>query len=114
MPSFPSHPPARLRANRNLRAALLSLTALCAPAMALAQEENADVVVLDNIVITAAGFEQNIKEAPASISVITAEELQKGNFTSLTDALKEVQASSRPAPPMKRTSSSAACRGNTP
>ncbi|WP_418024768.1 TonB-dependent receptor plug domain-containing protein [Paracoccus sp. TD-10] len=74
-----------------MRAALLSLTALCVPAMALAQAEDADVVVLDNIVITAAGFEQNIKEAPASISVITAEELQKGNFTSLTDALKEVQ-----------------------
>ncbi|WP_449045055.1 TonB-dependent receptor domain-containing protein [Paracoccus versutus] len=91
MPSYQTNSPARLRANRSLRAALLSLTALCAPALALAQEENADVVVLDNIVITAAGFEQNIKEAPASISVITAEELQKGNFTSLTDALKEVQ-----------------------
>ncbi|KRW93357.1 ligand-gated channel protein [Paracoccus sp. MKU1] len=91
MPSFPINSPTRARGHRNIRAALLSLTALCAPALALAQEENTDVVVLDNIVITAAGFEQNIKEAPASISVITAEELQKGNFTSLTDALKEVQ-----------------------
>ncbi|SMG09039.1 TonB-dependent receptor domain-containing protein [Paracoccus sp. J56] len=91
MPS-PSLPhPARTRGHRSLRTALLSLPALCAPALALAQEQNADVVVLDSIVITAAGFEQNIKEAPASISVITSEELKKGSFTSLTDALKEVQ-----------------------
>ncbi|MFD2440032.1 TonB-dependent receptor plug domain-containing protein [Paracoccus kondratievae] len=91
MPS-PSLPhPARTRGHRSLRTALLSLSALCAPALALAQEQNADVVVLDSIVITAAGFEQNIKEAPASISVITSEELKKGSFTSLTDALKEVQ-----------------------
>lgn len=74
-----------------LRVALLSLTALSSPALVLAQETPPSTLVLDEIVITAAGFEQSIKDAPASISVITSEELQKGNFTSLTDALKEVQ-----------------------
>ena len=72
---------------RTLAAALASGTALTCALPATAQQP----IVLDEIVITAAGFEQSIKDAPASISVITAEELKKGNFTSLTDALKEVQ-----------------------
>ncbi|MDQ2067866.1 TonB-dependent receptor [Xinfangfangia sp. CPCC 101601] len=46
---------------------------------------------LGQIVITASGFEQLLKDAPASISVISGEELQKGDFSSLTDALKGVQ-----------------------
>jgi len=33
------------------------------------------------VVTTAGGFEQNIADAPASISVITAEELQKKSYT---------------------------------
>ncbi|WP_126156193.1 TonB-dependent receptor domain-containing protein [Paracoccus haematequi] len=68
---------------------LLSASALCSPAFVQAQETGA--TVLDEIVITAGGFEQTVRDAPASISVITAEELQKGSFTSLTDALREVQ-----------------------
>ena len=79
------------RRGRSLRTVLLSLTALSAPALAAAQEMGSDTVVLDTVVITAAGFAQTLAEAPASVSVITSEELQKGNFTNLTDALKEVQ-----------------------
>src|SRR5690606_30579123 len=41
-------------------------------------------------VVSAAGFEQNIKDAPATISVITAEELKKRSYTDITDALKNV------------------------
>lgn len=48
-------------------------------------------IALDEIVVTASGFEQNVADAPASISVITAEELEKGNFSNLSDALREVQ-----------------------
>ncbi|WP_414474252.1 TonB-dependent receptor domain-containing protein [Microvirga sp. M2] len=50
-----------------------------------------NVISLDQIVVTASGFEQSVKDAPASISVITREELAKGDFRDLTDALKEVQ-----------------------
>jgi outer membrane receptor for ferrienterochelin and colicins len=50
-----------------------------------------DVIILDQIVVTASGFEQSVKDAPASISVITREELEKGSFRDLTDALREVQ-----------------------
>lgn len=74
--------------HRRLSVLLLSATALCSPAMA---QTGAEPMVLDEIVVTAGGFEQTIRDAPASVSVITAEELEKGSFTSLTDALREVQ-----------------------
>ena len=42
------------------------------------------------VVTTASGFEQNIKDAAATISVITADELQKKSYSDVTDALKNV------------------------
>ncbi|WP_241557856.1 TonB-dependent receptor domain-containing protein [Falsirhodobacter deserti] len=48
-------------------------------------------MALPEIVVTASGFEQTVREAPASVTVITSEELEKGSFTNLTDALREVQ-----------------------
>ncbi|QKF58925.1 TonB-dependent receptor domain-containing protein [Aliarcobacter lanthieri] len=42
------------------------------------------------VVTTASGFEQNIADAAASISVITAEELEKKSYSNVTDALKNV------------------------
>ena len=54
--------------------------------MAAAQE----VKSLDTVVVTAAGYEQQIKEAPASISVVTRAELEKGAYTNLHDALRDV------------------------
>lgn len=42
------------------------------------------------VVVTAAGFEQDIDNAPATISVITAEDLKKKSYTDITDALKHV------------------------
>ncbi|MQW92179.1 TonB-dependent receptor [Acinetobacter wanghuae] len=53
-----------------------------------AQEQTAK---LDTIVVTTAGgYEQNIADAAATISVITAEELQKKSYSDVTDALKNV------------------------
>ncbi|WP_084032762.1 TonB-dependent receptor domain-containing protein [Chelativorans sp. J32] len=57
------------------------------PAVAQAEETTR----LERLVVTAAGFEQNVADAPASISVITREDLENGAFRDLTDALKEVQ-----------------------
>jgi len=48
-------------------------------------------VTLDTVVVTAAGFEQTVADAPASISVITREDLDRGQFRDLTDALRNVQ-----------------------
>lgn len=41
-------------------------------------------------VVSAAGYEQNIADAPASISVVTREELEKQSYTSIVDAMKHI------------------------
>jgi len=43
---------------------------------------------MDVIVVTATGFEQKLTSAPASISIITAEDMQTRPFTTLLDAIK--------------------------
>ena len=48
-------------------------------------------VDLGTIVVTATGFEQNVADAPASISVVPGESIQNERFTDLTDALNGVQ-----------------------
>ncbi|RMX05666.1 TonB-dependent receptor [Corticibacter populi] len=49
------------------------------------------IVTLPNVVVTATGFEQQIEDAPASISVISGEELRKRRFHDLTDALRDME-----------------------
>ncbi|VUD69342.1 Colicin I receptor [Thalassocella blandensis] len=51
---------------------------------------NDNVYQLDKVVVTAAGFEQNIMDAPASISVIDADELKFKEYSNVTDALRHV------------------------
>ncbi len=53
--------------------------------------ESGSGILLNQIVVTATGFEQNVKDAPASITVVPQEELKKGVFRNLTDALAGVQ-----------------------
>jgi len=57
---------------------------------ALAQT-NSDAAQLKEIVISAAGFEQDATNAPAVITVITREDLQKKQITNLADALRGIQ-----------------------
>lgn len=44
----------------------------------------------DVMVVSSSGFEQNLTDAPATISVISADELEKKSYTDVTDALKNV------------------------
>lgn len=86
-------------ARRNSGPALRAL--LCAtmlvpmgivPMVAEAQTTTTNrVTTLDDVVLTASGFEQLVRDAPASVSVISGEELRRGSFSSLTDALSGVQ-----------------------
>ena len=73
------------------------MAAICASGAASAQtpsQSNAAATTeLREVVVSASGFEQDIKEAPASITVIPREELAKGRFGSLTDALEAWKAS---------------------
>lgn len=53
-----------------------------------------DTTTLDDInvttVSTASGYEQKLKDAPASITVISGEEIAKKSYTDLSDVLKSV------------------------
>ena len=46
---------------------------------------------LDTVVVTASGFEQKITDAPASISVITREELARRPYMTLLDAVRDLE-----------------------
>ncbi|MDH2052752.1 TonB-dependent receptor domain-containing protein [Achromobacter marplatensis] len=56
-----------------------------------ANEDTMGVAQMDTVVVTAAGFEQEIKNAPASISVITREQLETKPFHNLADAVADVE-----------------------
>ncbi|NLC21197.1 MAG: TonB-dependent receptor plug domain-containing protein, partial [Halomonadaceae bacterium] len=45
---------------------------------------------LENIVVTAAGYEQSLREAPASISVVSREELERKSFSNVAEAIADV------------------------
>ena len=55
-----------------------------------AVEKENNETKLDGVVVSASGFSQQIKEAPASISVIKGEELTKDSFTSLHSIAEKV------------------------
>lgn len=67
---------------------LLYLSVLGATGVALANETPAN---LGATVVSAAGFEQKITEAPASISVISNEDLQQKRYSNLAQALGDVE-----------------------
>lgn len=48
------------------------------------------VTKMETIVVTASGTGRNIIDAPASISVVTAEDLQKKSYTDVIDAVKNI------------------------
>ncbi|AVG39920.1 ligand-gated channel protein [Achromobacter insolitus] len=68
--------------------------ALCAAGFGMAQPawaQSADnTKTLDTVVVTASGYEQEIQDAPASISVITREDLDKKFYRDINDALVDV------------------------
>ncbi len=75
-------------ANRNILA--MGLLA-GASGVAVAQAESVQRVDLDTVVISASGYEQSINEAPASISVITRQDLEERRVNSLAEALSDIE-----------------------
>lgn len=69
----------------------LKLLAVSIASVTAAVSANDAQVRLDNLVISASGFEQKITDAPASISVVTREELEQKNFSNLAEALRDVE-----------------------
>lgn len=70
------------------RSCLFTALTLSATSVALADEAHE----LDAVkVVSAAGYEQKITDAPASISVISQEELHSRPFTSVVDAVRDLE-----------------------
>lgn len=70
------------------RTAVVAAIALALNGMAQAAD---DARELETVVVSAAGFEQKIADAPASISVITKEELEKRPYMTLLDAVRDLE-----------------------
>ncbi|MBD9367833.1 TonB-dependent receptor [Xanthomonas sp. XNM01] len=81
----------RLRVSRRNHLALALAATLFAPQAFAEVAVAGDATTLDTVVVTAAGFEQKITDAPASISVVTREELQKRPYISLIDAVRDLE-----------------------
>ena len=59
------------------------------PAMAeVSSQADYDLEVL---VVTASGYEQKLVDAPASVSVVSRDDLQNRPYTSLADALRDIE-----------------------
>src|SRR5690606_10226888 len=68
--------------------AVVGTLALLAASVALANQQS---VRLAATVVTAAGFEQKVTDAPASISVISQDDLRQNRYTNLAQALDGVE-----------------------
>ena len=77
--------------NKTLNQSALSFAVLAAmSSLAQANPDNSttDATQLNTIVVTATGYEQDLSKAPASITVIDREELEKREYNDITDVLR--------------------------
>lgn len=71
--------------NKN-KIALGVIAAIASSFVMTASAENVEKL----LVTTAAGFKQTVEDAPASVSVVTREQLETKSYRDVTDALKDV------------------------
>lgn len=74
-----------------LRKTAIALSIAALPAAAFAQAVAPEEKQLEAVVVTASGFEQTVKEAPASITVISREQLEEKRASNLTQVLEDVE-----------------------
>lgn len=70
---------------------LAALLAGAAQAQASTEAVPPVPLTLEEMVVTAAGFEQRVEDAPASITVIEGEELRRKSYRDLGDAVRDVE-----------------------
>lgn len=80
--------PRRASFSRKPIALMVPLLFSCTAAWAQADEAGRQ---LSDVVVTASGFEQDLRNAPASISVITRQDLETKQFRDLAEALVDVE-----------------------
>lgn len=71
--------------------AAVSVSLLCSPSVFAMGGQSDSHDATEVMVVTASGFEQVLADAPASITVITQEDLKRNEVSSLTDALRGLQ-----------------------
>ena len=71
--------------------ALLALAALPPTVHADTEQAELPLYELDEVVVTASGFAEEIRSAPASISIIRGDEIQKRGYTDLRQVLDTVE-----------------------
>lgn len=69
----------------------LALYSLAGAAGAQTGTTASDVPTLSEVVVSASGFEQALQDAPASISVISREQLETRQYRDVAEALKDVE-----------------------
>lgn len=72
---------------RFTRTALASAITFAVTSTAVNAQDNNQ---LSNMVVTAAGYEQSLNSAPASIAVVTREELEQKQFSNIAEAIADV------------------------
>lgn len=77
-----------MNATLKLSALVVAMQGVMLNAAYAADEAKTDDKKMETIVVTATGFEQKLTQAPASISIITSEDIKLGSFTNLLDAVK--------------------------
>lgn len=65
---------------------MLALAGIAMPAHA--QEQ---AITLEPVVVTASGLQQRVKDAPASMTVITREQIEKSGYTTAAEAISHVE-----------------------
>ena len=73
-----------------LRSGCAALPLMLASTPVLAQDLSLDDAYLGEIVISATGFEQQIADAPATITVISSEEIEGRSYSGITDILDTI------------------------
>ncbi|GAB3378432.1 TonB-dependent receptor [Spongiibacter taiwanensis] len=68
----------------------LLLSPLVASGLALAEHDKKAEKDVEEVVVTAAGYQQRIIDAPASVSVVTNEELRKAAYSTIVDAMWDI------------------------
>lgn len=56
-----------------------------------AQAAEPQALTLDDVVVTASGYEQRVEDAPASVTVIDGETLRRKSYRDLGDAVRDVE-----------------------
>lgn len=79
-----------MKLTRRQAVSLTPLHALAAASILTCSIASAETT-METVVVTANGANQAIKDAPASISVLTQEDLKKGNYQSVADAVRQME-----------------------